>query len=250
MNLPRPRLTERSQVALILFLAFAGIGSIWYFLLFPQHRMHEEIDALRRQLDSSVFAHQHPAHMVKALEQEKARLAESEARWECVADRLGTFANQTALRRSEFGRIDYKNELFLTRKRLVEKSEQLGIQLMPTDLGIDDLLKDKDKVRERMLQLKTVERLADLTLDRQIQRLIAIQPLPPVVHKAPDGRACFDEYPVRVEFDVPFDGLYTLFQSVFEENRVFAFRNIRVASGPASDSPVRVTAVMSALVFE
>ena len=246
----RLHLTERAQVALILFLAMGGLFAIWYFLLFPQHSMAEEIDALRSQLDHSPYAHKSPAHLLKALEQEQASAAFLEQEWAQTAERLATFANQAALRRSPFGRIDYKNELFLTRKRLVDKSDALDIQLIPTDLGSDDMLKDKDDIRVRMLQLKAVEKLADLTLDHRIERLVAIAPLPPVMHKAPDGKFCFDEYPVRVEFDVAFDNLYTLFQSVFEENRVFAFRNIRIASGPERGAPMRVSAVMSALVFE
>lgn len=246
----RLRLSERSQVALIVFLALSGLFAIWYFLLLPQQSMADENDALRSQLDHSPYAHKSPAHLLKALEQEQASAAILEQEWSQTAERLATFANQAALRRSPFGRIDYKNELFLTRKSLVDKSDKLEIQLIPTDLGSDDMLKDKDDVRVRMLQLKAVEKLADLTLDGGIERLIAIAPLPPVVHKSPDGKFCFDEYPVRAEFDVAFEKLYTLFQTVFEEDRVFAFRNIRIASGPERGAPVRVSAVMSALVFE
>jgi hypothetical protein len=55
---------------------------------------------------------------------------------------------------------------------------------------------------------------------------------------------------VRLECDVDFEHLYTFFQSVFEENQVFAFRNIRIESGPTFDSKLRVKAILSALLFE
>ena len=246
------RLSERTQVALILFLTLSALFATWYFLLLPQSRMKAENASLLRQLERNNSAHTSIPSLIKAVEVEIANTNRLEWEWTQTADRLATFANQAALRRAEVGRIDFKVELFRTRKNLVEKSDALGIQLIPTDLGIDDALlsRDNDKIRERMLQLKTVEKLADLTLDRRIERLISINPLPPAAYKSPDGKFSFDEYPVRVEFDVAFDNLYSLFQSVFEENHVFAFRNVRIESGPRANSPVRVNAVMSALVFE
>jgi hypothetical protein len=246
----RFHLSERLQVTLILLAAIGGCIAIWYFLLLPQSRMREETAALRRQLENSPFSHYSPHALRQALEAERATLACRSQAWLQITERLATFANQAALRRGDFARIDYKNELFLTRRRLVEKSEALGIQLVATDLGIDDALTDRDAIRERMLQLKAVEKLADLTLDRRIERLVAIEPLPPVTHKGPDGKIVFDEYPVKVACDISFDNLYALFQSVFEENRAFAFRNIRIASGHKPDAPVRVEAIMSAMVFE
>ena len=251
MNLrPRLRLSERMQVALILFAALAGLFAVVYFLLLPLYEMRAETERLRAQLKTSEFYHQSTATLLKAAAMETAKAERIEEDWRRAADRLATFANQSALRRSEFGRIDYKVELFRTRQSVLQKSDALGIQLIDPNLGLEDALKDQDQVRERMLQLKAVEKLADLTLDRRIERLVSIAPLPPVAHKAPDGRPCYDEYPVRVTFDVSFDNLYALFQSVFEENRVFAFRNVRVESGPRPGAPVRVNAVMSALVFE
>ena len=98
----------------------------------------------------------------------------------------------------------------------------------------------------------------------------AIYPLPPIVHyendakknddknKAnarndkevkPKGKKIFEEYPVRIECDVDFDHLVTFFQSIFEENQVFIFRNIRIESGPTFDSKLRVKAILSALLF-
>ena len=250
--IPRLHLSERTQVVLILFVALSALFATWYFLLLPQSQMNAEIETISKKLAASEYAHQTITNLIKAVQAENANAACLEREWVQTAECLATFANQAALRRAEVGRIDFKVELFHTRKSLVEKSDALGIQLIPTDLGIDDVIlsRDNDKIREHMLQLKTVEKLADLTLDHRIERLISINPLPPKAYKSPDGRFCFDEYPVRVEFDVAFDNLYALFQSVFEENHVFAFRNIRIESGARPNSPVRVNAVMSALVFE
>jgi hypothetical protein len=247
---PRFRLSEREQVIGIIVLAFAGLLTVWLLLVRPQARLAQENDSIRRQLGNSPYATMSMESLSQASERESAagkRLAEE---WRQARDRLATFSNQKTLRKTGFGRIDYKVELFRTRERLAGKSQALGIQLIPTDLGIDDALHSNEKIRERMLQLKAVEKLADLTLDRRIQRLVEILPLPPIEHKGPDKKATFDEYPVKVEFDADFDNLCQLFQAVFEEHQVFAFRNIRIESGPTVESRLRVKAVMSAFVFE
>ena len=244
------RISERTQVALILFLTLGALFATWYFLLLPQRQMAEENENKRRELEASKYAHVSIPALQQAVEAEKANAARLEHEWARTTERLATFANQAVLRRAEVGRIDFKVELFNTRQRLVAKSEALGIQLIPTDLGIDDALLSRDTIREHMLQLKAVEKLADLTLDRRIERLISINPLPPRAYKSPDGKFSFDEYPVRVECDVSFDNLYALLQSAFEENHVFAFRNLRIESGTRPNAPVRINAVMSALVFE
>ena len=73
-----------------------------------------------------------PMMIPTMMEVESNNTARLEAEWARTCERLATFANQAALRRSEPGRIDYKVELFRTRQRLVEKSDALGIQLIDT----------------------------------------------------------------------------------------------------------------------
>jgi len=249
MSLPRIHLSERSQVALTLFLAAAALFATWYFLLLPQSRQKAEIEALQKGLAASPYAKLSIPGLVATAEARTAQVARLEREWAETVERLATFANQTGTNKF---RIDYKSELFITRQNLVQKYDALKIPLIPTDLGIEDVLSSRDpvQIRDRWRQLKAVERLADLALDRHIERLIAIHPLPPVPRKSEDNRLLFTEYPVWAEFDIDFDNLYALFQSVFEENHVFAFRNIRIESGTRRDAPVRVNAVMSALVFE
>ncbi len=246
----RIHISERQQVALILFFALLGLVLVWTLLLRPQARIRAENEQIREQLASSRYANltMDSLKEVAALETQAEKRLQDE--WRAARARLATFSNQNTLRKSDVARIDYKVELFNIRLRLRAKSDSLGIPLLPVDLGLDEALTTNDQIRDRMLQLKAVEHLADLALDNRIQQLVALAPLPPVEHAGPDGRPLFSEYPVRVTFDADFVNLYQLFQSVFEENRVFAFHAIRAMSGPDVESRLRIEAILSALVFE
>jgi len=242
--------TERMQVVLILFFILISAFLTIKLVLIPQREMADTNRMVHQQLESSRYAHLALTNMQIIADHESANLSTLSNEWARIAERLAAFPNQTVMRNTEVNRIDYKVQLYEIRQRLQAKSGELKIQLMPTELGLDETVASGDAVRMRMLQLKAVEKLADLTLDRQIQRLVEIYPLAPVEHKDKKGRKIFEEYPVRLECDVDFEHLYTFFQSVFEENQVFAFRNIRIESGPTFDSKLRVKAVLSALLFE
>ena len=242
--------TERMQVVLILLFILVSAFLTVRFVLLPQREMEEQNRQVREQLDSSRYAHLSLTNMLELADHESFNLRILSNEWARIAERLATFPNQTVMRNTAVNRIDYKVQLYEIRQRLQEKSGELKIQLMPTELGLDESLTSGDAIRVRMMQLKAVEKLADLTLDRQIQRLVEIYPLEPVQHSDKKGRKIFEEYPVRLECDVDFEHLFTFFQSVFEENQVFAFRNIRIESGPTFDSKLRVKAILSALLFE
>ncbi len=241
--------TERMQVALILLFVIVSAAFTIEFVLLPQREMAEQNRLIHGQLESSHYAGFSLTNMQAIANNETANIQTLSNEWARIAERLATFPNQTVMQKTEVNRIDYKVLLYEIRQRLQAKSDELGIQLMPTELGLDETVDSGDAVRVRMLQLKAVEKLADLTLDRQIQRLVEIYPLAPVQHRDKKGRMIFEEYPVRIECDVDFEHLYTFFQSVFDENQVFAFRNIRIESGPTFDSKLRVKAVLSALLF-
>lgn len=242
--------TERMQVVLILlFVLFSAFMTV-RFVVLPQRELAENNRLVRDQLEGSRYAKISIANMKAIADQEAADLTTLSNEWSRIAERLATFPNQTVMRNTAVNRIDYKVQLYEIRQRLQAKSDELKIKLMPTELGLDETVASGDAVRERMLQLKAVEKLADLTLDRQIQRLVEIYPLAPIAHKDKKGRKIFEEYPVRIECDVDFEHLFTFFQSVFEENQVFTFRNLRIESGPTFDSKLRVKAVLSALLFE
>jgi len=242
--------TERVQVVLILLFIVISAFCTIRFVVIPQREMAENNRSVRAQLEGSRYANLSIANMQAIADHETAVLTQLSNEWARIAERLAAFPNQAVLRSTEINRIDYKVELYEIRQRLQEKSDELKIQLLPVELGLDETLTSGDAVRTRMLQLKAVEKLADLALDRQIQRLVEIYPLPPVTHTDEKGRRTFSELPVRMECDVDFEHLYTFFQSVFEENQVFTFRNIRIESGPTFDSKLRVKAILSALLFE
>jgi hypothetical protein len=242
--------TERMQVVFILlFVLISGFLTV-RFVVLPQREMAEQNRAVRESLASKHYANLSLSHLQSLADRELASLKTLSNEWARIAERLTTFPSQEVPPGAEINRIDYKVQLYEIRQRLQVKSGELKIQLMPTELGLDESLASGDTIRVRMLQLKAVEKLADLTLDRQIQRLVEIYPLTPVQHTDKKGRKVFEEYPVRIECDVDFEHLFTFFQSVFEENQVFAFRNVRIESGPTFDSKLRVKAILSALLFE
>ncbi len=248
---PRLRISERQQVLLIIPAAIVVMAAIWFWVLSPQFESRREIESMRAQLDKSAYAHVSLENLAEIEHHEKELGARLDEEWARTVARLATFENQQALRESEFGRIDYKTELYQARLRLARRSEELGIPLIPQDLGLQDALGGRDaEVRIRMLQLRAVEKLVDLALTRRIQKLHAVHPLAPVGHAGPDKKLMLTEYPVQVEFDVGFDNLYLLFQAIFEQNQIFVFRNLRIEAGPAQQAPLRISGVMSALLFE
>ncbi len=242
--------TERMQVVFILLFVLVSLFLTIRFVVLPQRELSDNNRMVREQLEGSRYASLSITNMQAIANHESSSLRVLSNEWARIAERLSTFPNQKTLQSASINRIDYKVQLYEIRQRLQTKSGELKIQLMPTELGLDEALTSGDAIRVRMLQLKAVEKLADLTLDRQIQRLVEIYPLPPVEHKDKKGRKVFEEYPVRLECDVDFEHLFTFFQSVFEENQVFVFRNLRIESGPTFDSKLRVKAILSALLFE
>lgn len=242
--------TERAQVIFILLFIVAGLFCTIRFVFIPQREMVAENKRVREQLTRSKFASYSIDSMQAVAAHEKKNLQQLSNEWARINARLSSFEDPAVLLDIGVNRIDYKVELYAIRERLKEKSTELNIPLVPKELGLDEDLQSGAAVRVRMLQLKAVEKLADLTLDRQINRLVEIYPLAPIDHKDKNGRHIFTEYPVRIECDIDFERLYTGFQSVFEENQVFAFRNIRVESGPTFDAKLRMKAILSALLFD
>jgi hypothetical protein len=237
--------TERMQVISLLLFLITLVFLTVNFVVLEQLRTVEENRNVREELKKSKHADQSTENMKAIAEQEQANLRILSNEWMRISERLATLKRQETSDEN----IDFKVKLYEVRESLRVKSEKLKITLIPTEFVDEILTSDKD-TKERMLQLGAVERLADLTLDRQIQQLVEIYPLPPIQHVDNQGRETFTEYPVRVECDVEFTHLYTFFQAVFEENKVFVFRNFRIESGSTVESKLRVKAIMSALLFE
>ena len=236
--------TERMQVILILVFVLASAFLTVYLVVLPQFDIKEENRNLRQALETNRFANQSFANMQAIADHERGNLQSLSNEWKQIAERLASLEIQSTTA------IDYKVEHFEISERLQKKCGELNVKFDITRFGIDALLSSDEDIRTRMLQLKAVELLADLTIDRQIKKLIDIYPLAPVQHIDKSGKATFTEYPVRVECDVDFTHLYSFFQSVFEENQVFTFRNIRVASGSVNAPELRVKAILSALRFD
>jgi hypothetical protein len=251
MNMPSFQFLkmERMQVLFILLFIILSAVLMVQLVVIPQHDIAQQNADVRERLESHKFAKISMSNILALASSEQGSLQSLSNEWGKICERLETFPSQISAPGVSMDRIDYKVQLYEIRQRLQAKSGELKIQLMPTELGLDENVASGEEIRVRMLQLKAVEKLADLTLDRQIQRLVEIYPLPPVVHTDKKGKKTFEEYPVRIECDVDFEHLYTFFQSVFEENQVFTFRNLRIESGPTFDAKLRVKAVLSALLF-
>jgi len=251
MNLPRLHLSERNQIVLILLALAAVFFALWHFGVRDISRQRQANAAFRAELERSGFASQTREALEATVVHEEEVTGKLAAEWQEIADRLATFSNQRALSRSEVLRIDYKVELHRTRARLDRKSETLGISLSAKELGMSEEVFTSDDPRNLMIQLRAVEKLVDLTLDRRIRTLHKVHPKDPIEHLRPsDKRLILEEFPVEVEFDVDFANFYDLFRTVFEDGKVFVFRNIRIVSGATSQAPLRVQAVMSALLFD
>lgn len=250
MNLKSIRLSERQQVLLVIPVVLIAIAIVWFLVLAPKFERRREIERLRDQLQKSPYAAQSMENLLKIAAHERELGEQTKAEWEATVARLATLHAPGAELKT-VGRIDYKMELFKARSALSRRSEELGVQLVPQDLGLRDTLgAGAGEVKVRWLQLKTVEKLVDTILGRQVFKLHAISPLDPIPHKGRDKKLLFTEYPVDVDFEVAFEDLYIFFQSILEEDRVFFIRNMRIRAGTVPGDPLRVEAVLSSAIFE
>ncbi|MBQ6925800.1 MAG: hypothetical protein IJQ73_14280 [Kiritimatiellae bacterium] len=250
MNLKSIRLSERQQVLLVIPVVLVALAIVWFLVLAPKFERRREIERLRDQLQKSPYAAQSMENLLKIAAHERELGDQTKAEWEATVARLATLHAPGAELKA-VGRIDYKMELFKARSALSRRSEELGVQLVPQDLGLRDTLgAGAGEVKVRWLQLKTVEKLVDTILGRQVFKLHAISPLDPIPHKGRDKKLLFTEYPVDVDFEVAFEDLYIFFQSILEEDRVFFIRNMRIRAGTVPGDPLRVEAVLSSAIFE
>lgn len=245
-------ISERQQVLLVIPIAVGAMLAIWFLVLKPQFERRNEIASLRSQLNSSPYAAQSMSNLLVIADHERKSGDEAKKEWAETIKRLSTFANAADMPSENVGRIDYKMELFKARTALSSRSEQLGVQLVPQDLGLRDLLGGGvDEVKRSYYQLKTVERLVDTILDRKVYKLHSITPFDPEIHRNLEGnKLLFTEYPVEVVFEIAFEHLYLFYQAVLAENSVFFIRNIEISAGTAQGAPLKVKAVMSSVIFE
>ena len=157
MNIAGYKVSERTQVVLIIVIMTLLLVGIWFFLIRPQKQQRRANEAMLRRLQTNEYRNMNKVAMNAAVVREEDTLKALRKEWRQVMQRVGTFANQEALRKSEVDRIDYLVELFRIRQRLNQKSEALGVQLIPTRLGMEDTVYSNEDARLLMLQLRAVE---------------------------------------------------------------------------------------------
>jgi len=236
--------TERMQVILILMFVLISAFLTINFIVLKQFDTREQHQNQIQEMSSNPYASQSTENMETIKGHEQTNLQSLSNEWAQIAERLTALQPQVPT-----SIIGYNVQLWEVRERLQKKSEDLKIGLVPTEFMDDTLTRDED-IRTRILQLNAVEILADMVLDNKIHQLVEIYPLTPIQHIDKKNQKTFSEYPVRVECDVDFTHLYSFFQSVFEKDQVFTFRNIRIESGPTLDSKLRVKAILSTLLFD
>lgn len=254
MNLPRlKKWSERQQVLATILMAGALMFALWFFLLAPvnsrRNRLENEIEAMRAQLAARNYLLGEDVLRKKVQSEEQYERA-LQREWTSTVARISAFPNPETEDAMQVGHIDFKVALFDVRRRLQRKSRDLNISL-PHNLGMDDAVTSSEDARKLMLQLRTVEKLVDLTLDMKIDKLRDITPMEPVPRGLSNAAApFFEEYPVEVQFYGDIESVFDLFRATLKPAQTLALRRLRVES-VARDKPglLSVDAVLSGLVF-
>lgn len=246
--------SERQQVAAIIVGMAVALFLLWFFLLLPvtrqSHRIESDIASLAGELGQKNYLLGEDA-LQRKLADETQRYARLTNDWQGTVLQLGSFSGADDVSASAgVAHIDFKVALFKVRQRLLQKSRTLGVSL-PHDLGVDETVESNEDAYQRMLQLRVVEKLVDLSLDLKIKTVREIRPLPPIVHRAgPQQEDFFTEFPLELDLYGTLDNLYELLGVVSEPEHVFALRGLRVEPASANrDELLNIKAVMSALVF-
>ena len=243
LKVKKIKLTERAQVALILAATVAALVLAWWFYLGPMFTTRAEIQRLHTEIANNPIA-KFTIEDLKAAEQAAQRDATALDRdWADTKNRLSTLANLTAP-----SHIDFQVTYAAVRQRLGSKARTLNITLPPT-FDITPAVTSQEIVRERLNQLKTVEKLLDLVFNQHILGIKSFKNLPTVLHYDNEQKLICEEYPVEVDFTSKFDDLFYLFSGIFEEDQIFVFSKIRVTSDPKVEGILHIKAVMSSLVF-
>ena len=253
MTLSHTEWSERQQIVAIILMGSLIMFGLWFFLLSPlnrrRHRLEDEIDKMRSQLARKNYLLGEEALLTKKREVTRNN-ANLRREWAQMTRRLAAFPSFQDVQNSPVPNIDFKVALFDVRQRLRAKSQALNIQL-PHDLGMDEHIESDEDARILMLQLRTVENLADMMLDLKIGMLRDISPMPPLRHGAgANSTAYLEEFPVRVQLYGSIENIYALSQAMLEREHVFALRNLRIESASRGRPDLMsVNAVVSALVF-
>ncbi len=256
MNLGiQSKVSERKQVVMIILAVCAILFILWYFLLLPMNRersrMEADIDTLATELAQKNYLLGEDA-LQRKLDMEANRYKNLAREWQDTVAQLGALElnDDSSTADVAVAHIDFKVKLFTVRHRLLQKSRKLDISL-PNDLGVDETIVSDEDAFQRMLQLRVVEKLVDLTLDLKIKTVRALRPLPPIAHRGGANQTeYFREYPLELDLYGTQDNLYELLDVVTEPGHVFVLRGLRVEpTGRSRSDLLNIKAVMSALVF-
>lgn len=247
------RLTERQFFTLSLAGLTVLMLGIYFGLLRPQFRnrakLRREVEQMTRRLQTSGFLLGETPLLRKKrrIEEDYNRLL---AEWETVSRELATFENQDQWRTVDVAKIDYKFHLYHTRDQLRKKARAQKIEV-PTLLGLVEEIMSNEVAREKMLQLRAVETLVDTSIEYGIADIRSIDPLPPVVHRVGDPATPFlEEYPLKIIFEGDMQGLYRLWEAMFQPGRAMLLRNVAMQkTSLRKPDEVRMTATLSSFLF-
>lgn len=244
--------SERQQVLAIILMAGIAIGLLWFFILIPQTRqrskLNAQIDAMRAELAQRSFLRD--LDTLKVFNDgELSYTKELLGQWSDLASRLATFSNQSQVVSADVGSIDFKVALLDIRSRLLRKAREANISL-PRDLGMPERVTSNEDARKLLLQVRSVEKLVDLSLNLSISSVRNIEPMAPILHGAEIAGGNFlEEYPVRIELQGRLDGVYELLRAILQPGTPFMLKALRIESVDPRGSALKVNAVVSALLF-
>jgi len=238
------KISERTQAVLILVTAVAALWATAQFLLWPLLSQYAENKKAREALGKNPYAKISIETLRAAAAVAKKDSDALNQNWFDTVRRLNTLHGA----RADTPRIEFQVAYIAARTHLGQKAARLNIKLPPT-FDVPELVTSSEAVRERLNQLKTVEKLLDLVFAQHISGITGFKNLPTILHHDTEQKPICEEYPVEVEFTTSFDSLFYLFSGVFEEDGVFVFSKIRVTSDPRLEQILHVKAVMSSLIF-
>ena len=95
----RIHISERQQVALILFVGLLGLGLVWFLLLRPQMRVRAENKQIREQLASSRYANLSMESLKEVVELETQAEKRLQEEWRATRARRAAATVAAARRR-------------------------------------------------------------------------------------------------------------------------------------------------------
>lgn len=246
------RLTERQFFMVSLAGLTALILGLYLGFLRPRLReraeLRQEVERKTIQLRTSGYL-LGEAPLLRKQQEIKREVEQGLEEWKTVTDLLTSFDNQEEWQNRDVTNIDYKFYLYLTRNRLSSKARGQKIEV-PVLLGLPDVIESDDVAREKMLQLLAIEKVVDTAIEYGIANIRSIDPLPPIVHRVDEEVAYMEEYPLQVIFEGPMQGLFRLWEAMFQPGRAMLLRNVAMEKTSLRQADhVRMTATLSSFLF-